>query len=279
MYKGIGALSERQSAGRRILRSFEAARLSALRWGALCAVGVMLSGCLSTLTESAAPEKNVNVLPNAARTAEQQGRYGEAANFYRKMYLDGDGELGTLLGYARNLRYAGAASDAVSVLEGAEDSYPETSGFLLELGKARLAAGRGNAAVLALLRAVKVDPENWEVHSALGIGYDLVREAGPAADSYRRALALSPGNPVVLNNSAISLAQRGEIDAAIKVLESVPNLARSKPQIRQNLALFHGIKGNFKQAERYAKLDLSDDMVKSNMAYFRRFQEKPVTIK
>ena len=242
-------------------------------------MGVLLSACLSTLTQSSDSQKKVDVLPSAARAAEQQGRYGEAANFYRKMYTEGNEELGTLLGYARNMRYVGAAPDAVSILEAAESSHADTSEFLLEIGKARLAAGHGNAAVLSLLRAAKVDPDNWQIHSALGIGYDLLKEYHEAASAYKRALSLSPRNPVILNNTAISLAQSGNIDAAIRVLENVPNLARGKPQIRQNLALFYGIMGNFKKAERYAKLDLDDEMVKNNMAYFRRFQEKPIKTK
>lgn len=246
-------------------------------WGALCFASLVLSGCLSMLSNDEPSAKSVNILPEAARSAEQRGQYAVAANYYRKMYLEGSDELPIILGYARNLRYAGAVTEAVTALEGVEDTHEDASAFLLEIGKARLAVGRGDAAVLTLLRAARIDSENWEVHSALGIGYDLLKEYDHAANAYRRALALSPGNPAVLNNKAMSLAQNGKIDAAIKVLEGVPNLARGKAHIRQNLALFYGIKGNFKKAESYAKLDLDDEMVKNNMVYFRRFQETRVS--
>lgn len=252
-------------------------------WRFLCiasfalSASLLLSGCLSVLSDEKPSPKEINVLPEAARSAEQRGQYGAAAKFYRKMYLEGSGELSVLLGYARNLRYAGATSEAVTLLEDAEDKYEASPDFMLEVGKARLAAGHGDAAVLTLLRAAKLDGKNWEVHSALGIGYDMLKEYGRAGRAYRRALSLSPANPTVLNNKAMSLAQNGKIDEAIQVLESVPNLTRAKAHIRQNLALFYGIKGNFKKAESYAKLDLDDAKVKKNMAYFRQFQEKPVT--
>jgi Flp pilus assembly protein TadD len=264
------------------------AHLARIRvWRFLCVAGfalsasLLLSGCLSILSDEKPSPEEIKVLPEAARSAEQRGQYGAAANIYRKMYLESPSGLSTLLGYARNLRYAGATSEAVTLLEDAEEraeeNYESSSDYLLELGKARLAAGRGDAAVLTLLRAAKLDGKNWEIHSALGIGYDMLKEYGRADRAYRRALSLSPKNPTVLNNMAMSLAQYGKIDEAIKVLESVPNLTRAKAHIRQNLALFYGIKGNFKKAKSYAKLDLDDATVKNNMAYFRQFQGKRVT--
>jgi len=246
-------------------------------WALLCVTSLALSGCLSAFTDDDAAAQNANILPEAARSAEQSGQFAVAANYYRKMFLDGSDELSVVLGYARNLRYAGAVLDAVAVLEDVADWHEDAPDYLLEIGKARLAAGRGDAAVLTLLRAAKLDAKNWEVYSALGIGYDLLKESDNAANAYRRALSLSPRNSTVLNNKAMSLAQNGKIDAAIKVLESVPNISQGKAHIRQNLALFYGIKGNFKKAESYAKLDLDDEMVKNNMAYYRRFQEKRVS--
>lgn len=246
-------------------------------WALLCLTGLALSGCMSVFTDDETSAQNANILPEAARSAEQSGQFAVAANYYRKMYLEGADDLSIILGYARNLRYAGAVSNAVAALEDVEDTHEDAPDFLLEIGKARLAAGRGDAAVLTLLRAAKLDAKNWEVYSALGIGYDLLREYDNATNAYRRALSLSPGNSIVMNNKAMSLAQNGKIDAAIKVLESVPNLNQGKAHIRQNLALFYGIKGNFKKAESYAKLDLDDEMVKNNMAYYRRFQEKRVS--
>ena len=257
----------------RRLASFSQVRL----WTFLGIASLALSGCLSAFSVDEPSAQNTNILPEAARSAEQSGQFAVAANYYRKMYLEGAEGLPIILGYARNLRYAGAVSDAVAALEDVEDAYEDAPDFLLEIGKARLAAGRGDAAVLTLLRAAKLDAKNWEVHSALGIGYDLLKEYDNAANAYRRALSLSPENSTVLNNKAMSLAQNGKIDAAIKVLESVPNLRQGKAHIRQNLALFYGIKGNFKKAESYTKLDLDDEMVKHNMAYFRRFQAKRVS--
>jgi Flp pilus assembly protein TadD len=237
----------------------------------------LLAGCLTVFDEE---EKgsDADVLKDAARIAEQRGEYAVAASYYQKLNLQKKGTFETLLGYARNLRYAGLGVNAVAVLEGVKEKERRVSQpYLLELGKARIAARQNDRAIEALVLAAETKPENWQVHSALGIAYDLQNDPVRAKGAYNKALTLSPNNPLVLNNLAISFAQTGALEEAIKTLGRVPNLAHAKPQIRQNLALFYGIKGDLKKAESYARLDLNDAMVKNNMAYFRLFQEPGTT--
>ncbi len=194
-----------------------------------CAAAFLLAGCL-TIFEEDGKGSDVSVLKDAARIAEQRGEYASAASYYQKLNLQGKGGIRAVLGYARNLRYAGLGVNAVAVLEGVKTKeHRESQVYLLELGKARIAAGQYGGAVEALSRAVEKKPKNWQIYSALGIAYDLQNDPGEAKEAYGNALALSPNNPLVLNNLAISLAQTGDIDEAIAILGRVPNLAQAKP--------------------------------------------------
>jgi len=233
----------------------------------------LISGCASNTSDDNLKLINVNILPDVARAAEQRGEYAVAASYYKKIFDKGTKDLQIIVSYSRNLRYSGAASYAVRILENVESEYKNSPIFLLEMGKAQLTNGLGEVSILTFLRAKKLDPDNWAVYSSLGIGYDLTKEYGKAQVSYGQALALSPGNSIVLNNMAISLALTGKLDEAIKILEDAPKIADGKAHIRQNLALFYGIKGDLVKSEYYAKLDLDNEMVKRNLSYFKRFQK------
>ncbi len=64
----------------------------------------------------------------------------------------------------------------------------------------------------------------------------------------------------------------GKLDLAIKILEEAPLPVRRNPQMRQNLAFFYGIRGDMKKAGNLAKMDLSQEAVRNNMAVLSRFR-------
>ncbi|HEC14339.1 MAG TPA: tetratricopeptide repeat protein [Rhodospirillales bacterium] len=213
-------------------------------------------------------------LYQAALEAERNTDYAAAANHYLKLLEKKPNDKAALLGMARNLRYAGSAADAARVLEQRRSLFLQDPAFVIELAKAKLAGGKTTAAIGYFQEARKMDPKNWTVPSALGIAYDMAQDFEAAEKSYKKALALSPDNPVVMNNLAISIAQTGRLDEAIDILGKAAVLSRKSAQIRQNLALLHGIKGDFKKAEALARMDLDNESVSYNLSFFQRFHEK-----
>ena len=179
-----------------------------------------------------------------------------------------------LLGLARNLRYVGAATDAVSILEGNKKKDADDWELLTELGMAKLAAGKTRDAIDQLTAVAEKGPGDWRVYSALGVAYDSIDSHDAAKEAYGKALGLSEDNPAVLNNMAISAALAGDIEDAIDILQRVAAKARQNPQIRQNLALFYGIKGELGKAEALARMDLDEEDVRNNLAFYFRFQKK-----
>ena len=233
-----------------------------------------LGGCASNAGKNSSAL--VKSLHQLAAAAEQGGDYPTAAQHYHNLQRRKPGELSVLLGLARNLRYSGSPNVAITVLEEMKTDFGADGAFLLELGKAHLAAGKAKKSLEHLNAALAKDGDNWEVHVAKGIAYDLLQSYGEARQAYRKALELSEDNPEILNNLAISAASSGELDFAISTLEKVSVANQKYPQIRQNLALFYGIRGDFDKAEALARMDLDEKSVRNNLAIFSGFhKERP----
>ena len=212
-------------------------------------------------------------LHTGASGAQRDFDYTSAAAHYKQIYEREPSDISALVGYGRNLRYAGQPLEAIKVLKTGTKKHEDEPAILLELAKAQLASAFNNDSKETLVKVEALDPDNWTVHSFTGILHDRLGDHEQAQTSYRQALVGSPGNPVVLNNLALSLAQSGDLDDGIATLESVVQSENSTPQLRQNLSLLYALKGDFKRAEMLARQDLPDDMVKKNLATFRRFHE------
>lgn len=236
------------------------------------ALFTVLGGCASKAEQNASAL--VISLRQLAMAAEQGGDYSVAAQHYNNLQRRKPDDLYILLGLARNLRYSGSPNVSITALEEMKADFGADGAFLLELGKAYVAAGKAKKSLKHLNAALKKDGGNWQVHMAKGIAYDLLQSYGEAKQAYRKALALSEDNSEILNNMAISAASDGELDLAISTLEKASAAARKNPQIRQNLALFYGIRGDFDKAEALAKKDLDEKAVRNNLAIFYGFHKE-----
>lgn len=233
-------------------------------------VAVVVAGCASAGDSGSQVIRQS--LEQAAAASEADGDYAAAATRYRNLLDKQPDDLGAALGLARNLRYAGRPKLAIEILDKSAARFGDRTAFVVERGKANVAVGKVTEAIGFLTSARAKDGGNWEIHAALGIAYDLTDKFDLARQSYARALQLSEGNPVVLNNMAISAALAGDIERAIATLENAPKAARHSPQVRQNLALFYGIKGDMDKAESLAKMDLDEAAVRNNLAVFSRLR-------
>ena len=140
---------------------------------------------------------------------------------------------------------------------------------LLELGKDYLAADQLNLAKPTLERARAAAPLNWEILSSLGVVYDYAGEYELAQQQYDAALFVDPENPTVLNNKALSLAQQGRLDEAVKTMEIATDQPSASAQARQNLALLMALKGDSESAERLARKDLPPAVAEANIEYYK----------
>lgn len=209
----------------------------------------------------------------AARAAEGEHDYLAAAKHYRTLYRRHPENRQLLLALARTLRYAGMPQDSITLLNAHLEQHGDDATALTELGKAYLASDRANVAVRFLREARALEPQNWEIHSALGVAYDYLGDHAAAQEAYGVALTLSPNNPTVLNNLALSHAQAGEIDAAIERLRQAMEQPSATPQMRQNLALLLALRGDLETAKRMTYKDLPETMIRDNVAFYRLLTE------
>ena len=228
-----------------------------------------LAGACSTAEEKQETAIS-NVVRQAAVAAVGRRDFAAAANHYGKLYVRDPADLDILLAYLENLRRIGAVEDAHRIVVKEGETHGGDPRFLLARGKVELAAGKTDDALATLAKARDLGSRAWELFSVMGIAYDMERRYDEAHAAYETALALSPGNPTVLNNMALSMAQAGRIDAAIAMLRHVIfEDGKDSPRIRQNLALLYGFKGDLGKLETLGRMDLSEDMVQRNVTVFK----------
>ena len=244
--------------------------------GFIIVASLALAGCVTGPTAEPRNEGIVLSLHHAAQTSEAENNYHAAAAHYRNLFNRQPENLAFVLGLARNLRYSGTAKEALKTLEGGREKFSQDAAFLLELGKAKLATGNAKGAVETFKFLAGKRPKKWDVYASLGIAYDLLQSPGKAWEAYSQALDLSPRNAAVLNNMALSAALDGKIDLAIETLEGAGGEARKNPQIRQNLALLFGIRGDMKKAENIAKIDLDEQSLRHNLDFYSRLHGKTI---
>ena len=69
------------------------------------------------------------------------------------------------------------------------------------------------------------------------------------------------------------MAQAGKLDEAISLLTDLVNSEYANPQVRQNLALLYGLKGDLAEAMSLANEDLPPETVAQNLEAFRMLHE------
>lgn len=258
---------------------------STTRWLSTVALCIVASGCTTVTTNSnpdPMPAQKVDVEPTlrqAAAMSERNGSYGEAARHYAALHSRHPEDKVITLALARNMRFAGNPQQSIALLSGpaAQTNDPM---MLLELGKDYLAADQLNLAKPTLERAKQAAPLNWEILSSLGVVYDYEGNYRTAQDQYEAALFIQPDNPIILNNKALSQAQEGRLDDAVKTMQIAIDQPQASAQTRQNMALLMALKGDAESAERLARKDLPPAVAEANIEYYRQLAKpavKPAT--
>jgi Flp pilus assembly protein TadD len=235
--------------------------------------------------------------PNSARTPIQPGLKSSASTAESE-----DSRYGTLLRLAASTRAAGdpAASvnvyqQAIALEQGRPEAYLLLGDTLIELGafddaaktfqvimkrdpssagahlgyaRTLLALNRPDTAILHYRTVVAADPNSVQAHNGLGVAYDLNGQHQEAQAAYRAGLDVAPDSMLLRNNYGLSLALSGQSEESIELLRAVVDEPGATARNRQNLALAYGLAGNLVAAERIGRLDLDEDAVENNLAYF-----------
>lgn len=215
--------------------------------------------------------KILQSLTTAAAVSERTGNYGSAVEYFRKLYEKDQDNAEYVTGLSRNLRYIGEAAQARLFMDLVVNRGMDGGAVRAEYGKALLADGLAEKGEKNLSQAISMGDTLWQTYSALGAAHDRLENYSEAQKAYERAIVLSPENPLIINNLALSLAVSGELKRAIEILNKFATRPGSTPQIRHNLALLHALNGNTKAARTIGRIDLPEQEVAKNLEYYEKF--------
>lgn len=202
-------------------------------------------------------------------TIRSEGELRRALDYWGGRYDRTPEDRATILNYAAALRLSGQTEQAVAVLGKGKLKFSKDPELSAAYGKALADNGDFEQALTVIQSVQTPDRPDWKLYSAEGAILDQMGRPEVARERYRKALAIAPGEPTVLNNLALSHLLAGEMDEAEKILREAAASPRATSRIRQNLALVLGLKGRFDEAEAVARTEIDPEQAAANVAYLR----------
>jgi Flp pilus assembly protein TadD len=170
---------------------------------------------------------------------------------------------------AQALRELGRFDQAAEMASRVLVVQPANIDAMLELGRAHIARGQAFYGIAALEGARDARPSDWRSWSLLGAAYEQVRRPDDARAAWAQALVLSPDNPDVLSNMAMSAMTRGDAAGAEPLLRRAVAQPGASLKVRLNLAMVLGLTGNLAEAEQMLRRDLPPEAADRNLAWLR----------
>lgn len=210
----------------------------------------------------------------APASAEARAAYDRADPLSRSVFWTEQAEINPLdpvagVKAAQALRELGQYDQAADLAERVLLVQPDNVEAMLEVGRSHIARGHAFYGVSALERARDARPDDWRAWSLLGAAYEQVRRAQDAQTAWAQALHLSPDNPDVLTNMAISAMTRGDTAGAEPLLRRAAAQPGASLKVRLNLAMALGLNGKMGEAEAMMRRDLPPDAADRNLAWLR----------
>jgi Flp pilus assembly protein TadD len=144
--------------------------------------------------------------------------------------------------YSRALKQAGNRTEALAVLDKATAAQPTDQTLLVQQGLLSLELGHAAKADKALKAAGGDTSKDWRVVSGQGVAASSLGRQREAQRHFARALKLSPDNPTVLNNLAMSLILDRKPDQAEAMLQRAARAGAPRQQVERNIALAKALK-------------------------------------
>ena len=254
--------------------------ISCRSWPILAVAGaaLLLSACApnqvveprlnSGLSGAEHEESRYGTLLRLAASARAAGDPAAAVKIYQQaIAVDGNRiDAHVLLG--DTLVELGAFDDAAGTYQGALRRQKDNLAAHRGYARAMLGLNRPEAAIVHFQAVLDANPNDVQAHNGLGVALDLAGQHEAADAAYRAGLAVAPDSMLLRNNLGLSLALAGRHQEAIELLRAVADEPGAKARNRQNLALAYGLAGDLVAAERIARLDLDEQEVQNNLAYY-----------
>jgi Flp pilus assembly protein TadD len=243
-------------------------RRTASRIAIAAAAASLLTGCGSAgVFSNNTNDQTIAALEKGQPEAQD---YVGGAAYWGAKYEANRQDTSAALNFARNLRLMGGARQAVAVLKEIVMKTPDDPKVMAEYGKALTASGRFQDAIPFLARCVQMDGADWSTLSTYGVALDQAGNHLAAQANYQAALKLSPENPSVESNLAMSYVLSGRIGEGEIILRRLVARPDASAQMRQNLAMIESLKGNATEAAQLAREDLPEEQASNNLAVLKQ---------
>lgn len=149
-------------------------------------------------------------------------------------YLDAQENLKTALIRQEKLR------DSASIKKTEKAESVNTFQGHMEAGNSLMGKGDLDGAINHFKAALKLNPDNLNVHISIGLALGYKRNFEEAIAHFRKAIKLNPKIPEIYNSLAVALAYTGRVDEAIiqlkKAIEINPQFAKAHNSLGVMLA-------------------------------------------
>jgi Flp pilus assembly protein TadD len=206
----------------------------------------------------------------AVDIADHERDAGDAAGavtFYRRALQTNPNQPKVEVSLGMALLQTGSPNDAADTFRRVLSRFPKDAGALTGLGMALVQLNQPTAALEPLRQGLAINPDA-RGYRVLGVAENLLGQNQQAEADYTRGLALLPDDPGLSNNLGLSMALSGNFNGAIAVLRTAAGGPNATARTRQNLALAFGLAGQTADAEQVARMDLDEQSVQSNLAYY-----------
>ncbi|HEY4545714.1 MAG TPA: tetratricopeptide repeat protein [Pedomonas sp.] len=161
-----------------------------------------------------------------------------------------------MLEQARNLQELSRGEEAIGLLESASVRYPHSRRVRIELGEAFRRMERYEEAVDAFSSAIALIEQpgqrDWFLYFLRGVGYEKLGRMAETEADLRRALALNPDEPNVLNYLGyLYLDQRRNLNEAKQLISRAVELRPDDGFIIDSLGWAYFMSGQYEEAVRH----------------------------
>jgi Flp pilus assembly protein TadD len=240
----------------------------------IATIGLLLAGLASPAFAQTPAAPAAAPAGRQAAAADVRAAYDRADPLARQIFWTDQAEIDPMdpvagVKAAQALRELGRFDQAAEMAGKVLLMQPTNVEAMLEAGRAHIARGQAFYGIAALEGARNARPDDWRAWSLLGAAYEQVRRADDARAAWAQALALSPDNPDVLSNMAISAMTRGDTAGAEPLLRRAAAQPGASLKVRLNLAMVLGLTGNLAEAEQILRRDLPPEAADRNLAWLR----------
>jgi tetratricopeptide (TPR) repeat protein len=190
------------------------------------------------------------ILSEAAKIAFKEKKYSESLNYWEQLINQYPDYTPAYIGYSQAGRKMNLHRNILAKLYEFKNRSPQDVEIVTEIAKTHYETQDYRQALEEIDNVINLQNSDWKLYSLRGVINDKLHYYNEAIASYNKALELSPNNPTVLNNIAVSMMMNGKYDDAEMYSTRSINDPNVNAQAFKTYAKILAFKGETDKAEK-----------------------------